>query len=134
MKKTVFLSIFLLLSLSVSAIDHSTTILSGGINRGFVFHANATNLASIPQNLPLMIVMHGDSSNGAIVKSYTNFDNAANTNGYIVVYPYAVNGSWNRYADNVPGDAGLGNANAPDDVAFISDLIDYFCWLCFIIM
>jgi poly(3-hydroxybutyrate) depolymerase len=126
MKKTLLL---FLVSLNVQlfAIDHTTTITSGSISRGFVFHSNATTLATIPLNLPLFIVMHGDGGNGAGMKSGTNFDAVANANNFIVVYPNAVNGSWNRYIDNVAGDAGLGNPNAPDDVAFISDLIDYFC-------
>jgi polyhydroxybutyrate depolymerase len=125
--KNLFISFLVFMSISVFAIDQTGSITSGSISRSFIFHANATTLTNIPQNLPLMIVMHGDGGNGANVKSYTNFDNAANANNYIVVYPDAINTSWNRYADNVPGDAGLGNANAPDDVAFISDLIDYFC-------
>ncbi len=126
MKKTLLL---FLVSLNVQlfAIDHTTTITSGSISRGFVLHSSATTLATIPLNLPLFIVMHGDGGNGAGMKSGTNFDAVANANNFIVVYPNAVNGSWNRYIDNVAGDAGLGNPNAPDDVAFISDLIDYFC-------
>jgi poly(3-hydroxybutyrate) depolymerase len=125
--KKIYLLIFNITLLNCFAIDQTGSITSGAQSRSFVFHANATSLATIPQNLPLMIVMHGDGGNGAGIKSGTNFDAVANANNYIVVYPDAKNGSWNRYVDNVAGDAGLGNPNAPDDVQYISDLIDYFC-------
>ena len=106
------------------AIDGSGTITSGGISRGFAYHAPA---AAVAANLPLVIVMHGDGGTGAGIKGYAGFDAAANASNFIAVYPDALNGDWNRYVDDQPGDAGLGNPNAPDDVLFISDLISYFC-------
>ncbi len=106
------------------AIDGTGNLISGGINRTFTYHAPG---AVVDPALPVMIVMHGDGDNGSGIKGYSGFDAAADANNFIAIYPDAVGGAWNRYVDNVPGDAGLGNPGAPDDVLFISDLIDYLC-------
>jgi poly(3-hydroxybutyrate) depolymerase len=75
----------------------------------------------------MVIVMHGDGGNGAGIESGTGFDAVADTARFLALYPDAVSSAWNRYVDNMPGDAGLGNPNAPDDVQFIADLIDHCC-------
>ena len=104
--------------------QNNATISSGGITRSFDFHAPGTSVAP---NLPLVIIMHGDGQEGSNIKGYSGFDAVSNSANFIAVYPDALNGAWNRYVDDQPGDAGLGNPNAPDDVLFISDLISYFC-------
>ena len=110
---------------SLFGYNGSGSLISGSITRTFSFHSAG---ASAPAaNLPLLIIMHGDGGNGAAIKGYSGFDAVADAENFIAVYPDAVNSTWNRYVDNVPGDAGLGNPNAPDDVAFISAMIDYFC-------
>lgn len=122
--RTYILSICVLLISSSRAININGSLNSGGILRTFILHASGSNVG---QDLPVVIIMHGDGSNGAGIESYCGFDAVADAQNFIAVYPDAVNGTWNRYADNVSGDAGLGNPNAPDDVLFISDLIDYLC-------
>ena len=122
-----FLGLLLAMSLCAingKAVDLNGTITSGGIQRSFVFHAPGTVVAA---NLPLVIVMHGDGQNGSNIKGYAGFDAVSNTSNFIAVYPSALNGAWNRYVDDQPGDAGLENPDAPDDILFISDLISYFC-------
>lgn len=106
------------------AIDGSGSLVSEGFTRTFTYHAPGTAIAA---NLPVVIVMHGDGGTGSGIKSYAGFDAVANANNFIAIYPDALNGAWNRYVDNQPGDAGLSNPSAPDDVLFISNLIDYFC-------
>jgi poly(3-hydroxybutyrate) depolymerase len=123
--KSLGMSLCIMGCLSAYAYDGTGTVNSGGLSRTFIFHSPGTSAP--PANLPLMIVMHGDGGNGASVKGYTGMDAVADAQNFIAVYPDAAGGSWNRYADNVPGDAGLGNASAPDDVQFISDMIAYFC-------
>ena len=121
------LFVVLLLGLHVSNVysfDGNATISSAGRTRSFLFHSPGTSVAT---NLPLVIIMHGDGQTGSNIKGYSGFDAVANTSNFIAVYPDALNGAWNRYVDDQPGDAGLGNPNAPDDVLFISDLISYFC-------
>jgi poly(3-hydroxybutyrate) depolymerase len=124
-----FKTILLLFSVTVStciyAYNGSASIVSGGITRTFLFHSAGSSAPGI--NLPVMFVLHGDGGTGASVEGYTGMDAVADANNFIAVYPDAIASTWNRYADNVAGDAGLGDPAAPDDVLFISDVIDYFC-------
>lgn len=130
MKIALFKTTSLLILLSVGSINKTNaitgtgSIISGGITRTFTYHAMGL---TIPPNLPVMIVMHGDGGSGASVETQTGFDAVADANNFLAIYPDAVSGAWNRYVDTIPGDAGLGNLSAPDDVLFISDLIDYLC-------
>lgn len=120
----VALLILLIASKITAAKDFSENLVSGGISRSLVVHVSGNTVA---QNLPLVIVLHGDGGSGSGIKSYSGFDAVADDKNFMVAYPDAINGTWNRYADDLPGDAGLNNPNAPDDVVFISDLIDYLC-------
>lgn len=125
MKKTIiFLLAIIFFTTNVKAVDINGNVTSASLSRSFVLHAPG---AAVAQNLPVMIVMHGDGGSGANIKGYSGFDAVADAQNFMAVYPNAISGSWNRYVDNIPGDAGLGNPNAPDDVLFISDLIDYLC-------
>ncbi len=129
-KKTVFFAFSLIAAITgVHAIDGTGNLISGGITRTFTYHAPG---ATVDPALPVMIVMHGDGGTGAGIQGSTGFDAVADANNFLAIYPDAVGGAWNRYVDNVPGDAGLGNPGAPDDVLFISDLIDYLCATYFI--
>ncbi|MBL7921032.1 MAG: T9SS type A sorting domain-containing protein [Bacteroidia bacterium] len=121
---TITVLIFILTTQVIFALDGTGTLVSGSITRSFAFHCPGTSVAP---NLPVMLVLHGDGGTGAGIKGYSGFDAVSNTQNFLAVYPDAKNSSWNRYADNVPGDAGLNNPSAPDDVLFISDLIAYLC-------
>ncbi len=96
-------------------------------NRTFTFHLPSEHPAC---NRPLLIVLHGDGGNGAGIMSYTGFNDIADADNFLVVYPDAmsVGGGiqWNKFADGTTGSGDNGNdANAPDDEKFMSDLIDY---------
>lgn len=116
-------------------ISGSGTLVSGGRARSFSYHLPA----SLPaQGLPLVIACHGDGGTGAGFQAYAGLDVVADQQQFLVVYPNAVTvgGSiqFNKYADAAPGFGTTGDPNgpspadpnAPDDVAFVSDLIDYF--------
>lgn len=98
----------------------------GGLDRTFVMHS-PTGTTTVDQHLPVLFVLHGDGGTGAGIQAASGMDATADQNNFITIYPDAVNTSWNRFADNVPGDAGMGNSNAPDDVQFIRSIIDYLC-------
>ena len=71
-------------------------------------------------NLPLMIYLHAYDWNPSIGMDYTRMNMLADTSGYIVVCPSAINRRWNSgIADNP-------NWPTPDvnDVGFINALID----------
>jgi endoglucanase len=122
------------LARSQNPVNRTGSLVSGVRTRTFTYH-----LPSNPSkdNLPLLIAYHGDGGTGASFQSYAGLDAIANTQNFIVVYPDAVSvgGSiqFNKYADSAPGFGAADDAdgpnpadpNAPDDVLFTSDLIDY---------
>lgn len=66
--------------------------------------------------VPLVIAMHGYTSNPAEMETMSNLDQLASEDGFVVVYPAGLGRSWN---------AGFCCAhNTSDDVGFISALID----------
>lgn len=110
------------------AYEGSGSFVSQGITRSFVYHAPGT---TVPTGLPLLIAFHGTGGTGAGFKAYCGLDAMADANDLVVVYPNStsIGGDlqWNVYADDQPGHAGVGDANATDDVQFTSELIDWFC-------
>ncbi|MCE7059606.1 cellulase family glycosylhydrolase [Dyadobacter sp. CY343] len=95
-------------------LDVSGSITSSGKTRTFIFHAPGT---SVPEDLPLLFVFHGDNGSGANIRNTTGFNATADANNFIVVYPNADTdgGGWHRAIDQTK------------DAIFTSDLIDYFC-------
>jgi poly(3-hydroxybutyrate) depolymerase len=126
MKKTLFFAVCLLMSNYIFSYDVSHTITSNGVSRTFIVHYNN---AVIPSNKPVVIMLHGDGGTGAGIQSYCGMDAIANTNSFITVYPNSLNdlgnGIWNKPVNNNLNDG-------PNDVLFISDLIDFLCSTYFI--
>ena len=118
-----FIVLISVLNLSNAALsfDFTGTIPSDGITRNFMLHTAGT---SVQNNLPVVIILHGDGGSGQGMKNGTAFDAAADVNNFMAVYPSSTNqlgnGIWNKQID--------GNyAGEPNDVLFISDLIDHLC-------
>ena len=120
MKKIIILLVFLVSNM-LFAYDINGSITSNGVNRTFMLHTPGVAVAN---NLPVVIVLHGDGGTGAGIKSYSGFDAAADANNFMAVYPNSLttlgNGIWNKPVNNDFNDG-------PNDVLFISDLIDYLC-------
>ncbi|MFA5938267.1 MAG: cellulase family glycosylhydrolase [Sinimarinibacterium sp.] len=104
---------------------------SGGRTRSFIVDRPA---AGGTTGLALIVALHGDSSSAAAIRTSTNFAKLYSANNrFVVIYPQAlpINGvaQFNKYVDGQRGYSALANgdydANAADDVLFISDLIDY---------
>jgi polyhydroxybutyrate depolymerase len=91
----------------------------GGHERSFTL----TTPRSAPEDdRPLVIVLHGNSpdSSGAMMRTWTNFDEHVDERGVVVAYPDGHGGSWaDGRGVTAADDAGL------DDVAFIRALIDW---------
>ncbi len=118
------LSIFigiLYLSNCAFSFDFTGTIESSNITRNFILH---TGGSQVEENLPVVIVLHGDGGSGQGIKNSTDFDVTADANNFMAVYPSSTNqmgnGIWNKRID---GDY----SGEPNDVLFISDLIDHLC-------
>jgi len=85
----------------------------------FVYQGTMRNyITHVPpqgNKLPLVISLHGYTSNASQQQMLSAFNGIADTAGFIVVYPNGVNNAWN---------AGIGLSSTIDDVGFISALID----------
>lgn len=68
--------------------------------------------------LPLLLALHGRSSDGAAMARLTRFDARADRHGFIVVYPDSLAGRWN-YLSGIAG-----SGEGPDDVGFLRALIE----------
>ena len=81
------------------------------------------------QKRPLVVVLHGWRRSGQTIRGegkldedlYAGLDRLATAEDFTTLYPVAVNGMWNLKAGQKS--KAWGNAEPPDDVAFISSLI-----------
>ncbi len=69
--------------------------------------------------MPLVFVLHGDMDTSRNMMALTRFNEVAEREGFIVIYPQGYNRSWN-YGRQQPGEI----INRIDDVGFIEGLID----------
>ncbi len=86
-----------------------------GVLRDYILHIPPGYNSSTPA--PLVLNLHGYTSNAQQQQLYTGFDADADTAGYIVVYPNGIANAWNS-GFNVPYHSGV------DDLGFLSALID----------
>jgi polyhydroxybutyrate depolymerase len=66
------------------------------------------------RQVPLLLALHGAGGNGRAMERYSGFSHQADLHRFIVAYPSAAGPTWNITAAR----------NRPDDVAFISDVIE----------
>jgi polyhydroxybutyrate depolymerase len=71
--------------------------------------------------LPVVVVLHGGGSNARQMEYYTKFNDVAQREGFIAIYPEAVSGNWN---DGRGMDFIRAQRENIDDVKFIRDAID----------
>jgi len=119
--RTFILSLVVLFSASLLAQDINAEIMSGGIQRSFIIHFPN---GQVEPDLPVVLILHGDGGTGQGIKGYSGFDSVSDIENFIAVYPNSTNqlgnGIWNKEVNGNPNDG-------PDDVLFISDIIDYMC-------
>lgn len=116
----IFLVLTFFALLGINSMAQSTvngSFLHGGINRTYTFYVPAIYDGS--QAVPLVLNLHGYTSNGAQQSFYGNFKNIADTANFIVAHPDGTfDGSSNRFWN-----VGF-SASSVDDVAFLESLID----------
>jgi polyhydroxybutyrate depolymerase len=81
-----------------------------GVYRNYIVHVPTGYIASTAY--PLVLNLHGYTSNAAQEMFYTTMNNTADANHFIVVYPNGISNYWNAF--------GVG----ADDVKFLRELID----------
>lgn len=118
MKKTLF-SICLFFSIAFSSQAQTTivdSIYSGGMWRSYRLYKPAIYTGTTAR--PLIINMHGYTSNATDQQLYSNFMPIADTANFLMVCPNGTYSGPSRYWN-----AGISNLGV-DDVGFISSLID----------
>jgi len=90
-----------------------------GINRSYEVHVPASYGGREP--VPLLMVLHGSSASGAVMRLYSRFNECSERNNFIVAYPDSLGPYWND--GRVDMNSVSYKANI-DDVRFISGLID----------
>ena len=107
----------------LSGRDQRSSIAHDGLDRTFIIHNPAFH--DTPAPLPLVIALHGNGGNAEsmILVTRRAFNDLADRDGFIVVYPDGIELNWNdgRMGEQ-PGDGA--HAGRIDDVGFISALID----------
>jgi len=86
-----------------------------GLYRSYILHLPSGYTSS--RAYPLVMNLHGYTSNAIQEEVYTNMDASADANGYIVVYPNGIANYWNSWG---PPGATYG----ANDVKFLTELID----------
>lgn len=124
MKISIAIFFLLFCSAAFAQQDQTVTIVSGGIQRTFDVHLPPAK----PQNMPVLFAYHGTGGTSAGMAATSKFNDLADKNSFIAVYPQAVqiggDIQWNVFVDDKPGHAGVGDDKAPDDVQFTHDMID----------
>jgi polyhydroxybutyrate depolymerase len=94
--------------------DSEISMTVGGRERTATIHVP---LARAGQRLPLVVALHSGGGLGPWFESYTGFSQIADGEGFVVLYP---NGAGFQHFWTINDH----NPSAPDDVAFISALLD----------
>ena len=93
------------------------TLEHGGRTRTFQYHLPP----QVKPQAPLVLSLHGRTSQGKGQAQYTGFDAVADEGGFIVVYPDGVGRSWADGRGTTPADR-----QGVDDVGFLTALVDHF--------
>jgi polyhydroxybutyrate depolymerase len=118
MKSILFLFLFITAKCFAQQ-DIDKTILVDNRDRQYLIHLPPSFESS--QKLPVIFALHGGGGTYKNTIKFYNLDGLADQNGFIIVYPNAVNKAW-----HMPGIASREKKldTAVDDVHFISVLID----------
>jgi len=108
-------AVFLMIA-AVAAPATGEVMVHAGIERAYRLHVPAGHTAG--EAAPLVLVLHGRSSDSERMMRLTGFNERADRHGFIVVYPDGLDGAWN-YVHGIPG-----YRQGPDDPAFLLALAD----------
>ncbi len=112
------LALFSLSVFSQSGMTITDSILSNGVYRSYVLYvpANYTGVGSVP----LILNLHGYTSNAVQQQLYSNFMPIADTAGFLMVYPQGTKDTYGNPFWN----AGIVSASMVNDTLFLNQLID----------
>ena len=98
--------------------SHQRTLMVKGLSRTYLLHV-PPGLDSL-RPVPVVLAFHGYSGNGSSFRDVTGFDDIADNNGFLVVYPEGAGGdhSW-----NASGCCAGAMMSKVDDIAFVRQLL-----------
>ncbi len=94
----------------MSTFAQTDSFLVDGVYRNYTVHLPTGYSSS--GAYPLVLNLHGYTSNASQEELYTQMDVSANAHGYIVVYPNGISNYWNAFGTGA------------NDVKFLTELID----------
>lgn len=111
------LPLALILLIGVSGQAQANILEFDGITREYLIHVPDT----LQQSVPLVLALHGGGGSASQFRAETDYDELADEQGFIVVYPQGVNREWNERR----GSGMTVRRSDADDVGFIDALIDH---------
>jgi polyhydroxybutyrate depolymerase len=115
--KSLILGLLFVCASAAEAAD-TRSLESGGLERSYIVHRPA-NLAR-SHFVPLVIVLHGGFGSGSQAEAAYKWDEEADRQGFVAVYPDGIRRAWN--AGGIC--CGKPNREGVDDVGFITRLIE----------
>ena len=115
MRKISACIIALLSLMSLRAFAQTDSFRVDGVYRNYSVHLPAAYNASTAH--PLVLNLHGYTSNAQQEEIYTQMDASSDQNNYIVVYPNGIANYWNSWGP-------AGTTYGANDVKFLTELID----------
>lgn len=113
MKQTSLLVIFFCIIGTFSKAQTNGNITWDGITRDYKVYLPSTYTPG--SSMPLVFVLHGFTQTANTIMNVSGFNNVAEDNDFIVVYPQGIGNAWNTNA-GVPG------GSTADDIGFIGAL------------
>src|SRR5215510_14333319 len=103
--------------------ETTMSITVGGRNRTFLLHVPPSYTGQVP--VPLVLDLHGFTSNSSQQAGLSGFREKSNKVGFIVAWPQGVRNSWNAY-----GCCGTADFLRIDDPAFLRAVVARISQLC----
>ncbi len=94
--------------------DSSGELTDQGISRSYSIYTPKSYNPNRP--MPLVLVFHGDGGSGKSISDVSKFNEKAEQQGFIAVYPDGINHKWHLRKNNT---------NNIDDIAFVNNLISH---------
>jgi polyhydroxybutyrate depolymerase len=101
---------------TVEAGDFERSLMVGGLDREYVVHIPAGLTRSQP--VPVVFAFHGYTQERSYMQTQTGFDEIADANGLVVIYPNGINNSWNAGLC-----CGTAAADQVDEQAFVRAIL-----------
>ena len=96
--------------------DSTRTLMVGDLERNYLLHIPPGMIVGLP--VPLVFVFHGATEDLSYIQTITGFNDIADKNSFILVYPIGYSRSW-----NAPGCCGAAVRENIDDISFVRQML-----------